>query len=324
MSRSSSNFHGRRTRLPPVLRPKLMPCAPTSGSSYRSSSRSSFALLQGTATYPRSVQGTGAPVVRGKRLGADAVGQHLGVQLPPGQRQDWRVRGGGARACPTHCGGARQDAGRLQQTRARGSNMDRAAGARRAGRLRVAAWRVRRRGFTRCTGRTLERRTSARPLTTHFDLDFPAPDYAPYYCYKHKRTCRPVETAAKFLSRYTTDTCRRIRAFGEVRTNASVTVLHGDTRAVRLMARGRWSARLRRIPGSSITTSSTGTPTSCSAWRSARRGDRRGGDGPAQDRAHAIRRRVERGIRQCHRTARAGRVGAHRGERFPRPLPRYS
>ena len=81
----------------------------------------------------------------------------------------------------------------------------------------------------------LSRAARSARLTTHFDLDFPRkPITAPYYCYKHKRTCRPVETAAKFLSRYTTDTCRRIRAFGGVRTKAAVTVLHGDTRDVRL------------------------------------------------------------------------------------------
>ncbi len=81
----------------------------------------------------------------------------------------------------------------------------------------------------------LSRAARSARLTTHFDLDFPRrPTTEPYYCHKHKRTCRPVETAAKFLSRYTTDTCRRIRDFAGLRTDASVTVLHEDTRTAKL------------------------------------------------------------------------------------------
>ena len=71
--------------------------------------------------------------------------------------------------------------------------------------------------------------------TTHFDLDFPRqPTTGPYHCFKHKRTCRPVEEASKFLTRYTSDTIRRIRAFSSVRTARSVTVLHTDSRTVAL------------------------------------------------------------------------------------------
>jgi hypothetical protein len=75
---------------------------------------------------------------------------------------------------------------------------------------------------------------SAR-LTTHFDLDFPrSPATGPYHCLKHKRECRPVEEAWKFLVRYTTDTVRRLREFAALRRDREVTVLHADARAVRL------------------------------------------------------------------------------------------
>ena len=83
----------------------------------------------------------------------------------------------------------------------------------------------------------LARAARSARLTTHFDLDFPkAPTTEPYRCFKHKRTCRPTEEAAKFLSRYTADTIRRIRAFAAVRSTRTVTVLHDDARTVRLPA----------------------------------------------------------------------------------------
>src|SRR5207253_7418152 len=79
----------------------------------------------------------------------------------------------------------------------------------------------------------LSRAARSARQTTHFDLDFPRePAKTPYYCFKHKKTCRPVETAAKFLSRYTTDTIRRIRAFAAVRTDARMSVVHDDSRTV--------------------------------------------------------------------------------------------
>lgn len=81
----------------------------------------------------------------------------------------------------------------------------------------------------------LSRAARSARLTTHFDLDFPrVPVTAPYYCHKHKRICRPVDEAAKFLARYTLDTVRRVRAFADVRTDHSVAVLHGDSRTVQL------------------------------------------------------------------------------------------
>ncbi len=84
----------------------------------------------------------------------------------------------------------------------------------------------------------LSRAARSARLTTHFDLDFPkAPTTAEYFCHKHKRVCRPVEEAEKFLARYTRDTVRRIREFTEVRTEQSIDVLHDDARTLRLDAK---------------------------------------------------------------------------------------
>jgi hypothetical protein len=81
----------------------------------------------------------------------------------------------------------------------------------------------------------LSRAARSARLTTHFDLDFPrAPVTEPYWCHKHKRTCRPVGEALKFLRRYTLDTIRRVREFAAVRSGAEVSVVHGDARVVEL------------------------------------------------------------------------------------------
>src|SRR6266542_1655737 len=54
--------------------------------------------------------------------------------------------------------------------------------------------------------------------TRHFDLDFPkVPQLEPYWCHKHRRTCRPVEHARPFLRRYTLDTLARIKEFSRLR-----------------------------------------------------------------------------------------------------------
>ena len=46
----------------------------------------------------------------------------------------------------------------------------------------------------------LARAARSARLTTHFDLDFPrTPQLGEYWCHKHRRTCRPVESAGKFL-----------------------------------------------------------------------------------------------------------------------------
>ena len=82
----------------------------------------------------------------------------------------------------------------------------------------------------------LARAARSARLTTHFDLDFPRrPQQGEYWCHKHRRTCRPVESAAKFLSRYLTDTAARIRAFADVRDpRRAALVLHGDARELEL------------------------------------------------------------------------------------------
>jgi DNA methylase len=80
----------------------------------------------------------------------------------------------------------------------------------------------------------LARAARSARRTTHFDLDFPrTPQTEPYWCYKHRRECRPVEGASQFLRRYTLDTLQRIKAFAQVRARGrSAAILHADSRSV--------------------------------------------------------------------------------------------
>jgi len=82
----------------------------------------------------------------------------------------------------------------------------------------------------------LARAARSARRTTHFDLDFPRePQTTPYWCHKHRRECRPVEEARRFLLRYSLDTLARIEEFAAVRSQGSLAeVLHGDARALDL------------------------------------------------------------------------------------------
>jgi DNA modification methylase len=82
----------------------------------------------------------------------------------------------------------------------------------------------------------LARAARSARLTTHFDLEFPrSPQREPYWCHKHRRTCRPVQEANKFLARYLADTLTRLEEFQRVRSRArSAVVIHGDARHVLL------------------------------------------------------------------------------------------
>ena len=93
----------------------------------------------------------------------------------------------------------------------------------------------------------LARAARSARRTTHFDLDFPRePQLEPYWCYKHRRECRPVETAAQFLRRYTLDTLARLKEFSRVRARGrSARVVHGDVRELEL---GRFDGVLTSPP----------------------------------------------------------------------------
>ncbi|HEX5449839.1 MAG TPA: DNA methyltransferase [Gaiellaceae bacterium] len=81
----------------------------------------------------------------------------------------------------------------------------------------------------------LARAARSARATTHFDLDFPKePQLEPYWCFKHRRECRPIDRADHFLRRYTLDTLARLKEFAKVRKARDVNVLHGDAREIDL------------------------------------------------------------------------------------------
>lgn len=82
----------------------------------------------------------------------------------------------------------------------------------------------------------LARAARSARRTTHFDLDFPRePTTEPYWCHKHRRECRPVGEARRFLSRYLLDTLGRVETFAAVRSSDhGAEVVHGDATEIEL------------------------------------------------------------------------------------------
>ena len=83
----------------------------------------------------------------------------------------------------------------------------------------------------------LSRAARSCRLIPHYDLARPKEPLAPgvqYYCRKHKRTCEPICEALKFIKRYSTDTVRRLREFGGLRSIAKMDIIEGDARRIEL------------------------------------------------------------------------------------------
>jgi hypothetical protein len=81
----------------------------------------------------------------------------------------------------------------------------------------------------------LSRAARSARRAAHFDLEAPrVAQTGDYWCHKHRRTCRPVESALGFLRRYTLDTLARIEEFARVRdAGRGADVLQADARTVK-------------------------------------------------------------------------------------------
>jgi len=69
--------------------------------------------------------------------------------------------------------------------------------------------------------------------TTHSDLaTLKEPQLTTYYCYKHKKICKPLFSIKTMLNRYALDTLSRIREFDTLRKPVCHSVITGDSRTV--------------------------------------------------------------------------------------------
>lgn len=69
--------------------------------------------------------------------------------------------------------------------------------------------------------------------TTHSDLaTLKEPQLTTYYCYKHKKICKPLFSIKTMLNRYAFDTLNRIREFNKLRKPVHYSVITGDSRTI--------------------------------------------------------------------------------------------
>ena len=69
--------------------------------------------------------------------------------------------------------------------------------------------------------------------TTHSDLaTLKEPQLTTYYCYKHKKICKPLFSIKYWFARYANDTLSRLQEFKKLKTNASFSVISSDSRTV--------------------------------------------------------------------------------------------
>lgn len=69
--------------------------------------------------------------------------------------------------------------------------------------------------------------------TTHSDLaTLKEPQVTTYYCWKHKKICKPIFSIKTWFDRYATDTIYRLKAFEKIKTKSHFAVLPADSRMV--------------------------------------------------------------------------------------------
>jgi len=81
----------------------------------------------------------------------------------------------------------------------------------------------------------LSRTTRSCRATTHSDLaTLKEPQLTTYYCWKHKKICKPLFSIKYWFNRYANDTLGRLHQFDRLKTNAQFTVLPADSRKVNI------------------------------------------------------------------------------------------
>jgi hypothetical protein len=71
--------------------------------------------------------------------------------------------------------------------------------------------------------------------TTHSDLaTLKEPQVTTYYCWKHKKICKPIYSIKHWFDRYASDTLSRLQEYDRLRTTAYSIVLPADSRIVNI------------------------------------------------------------------------------------------
>ena len=80
----------------------------------------------------------------------------------------------------------------------------------------------------------LSRTARSCRATTHSDLaTLKEPVFKPYYCFKHKKICKPVTSIAGHIKRYTYDVIKRIEKFSKLRKKETYySILWSDSRYI--------------------------------------------------------------------------------------------
>ena len=73
--------------------------------------------------------------------------------------------------------------------------------------------------------------------TTHSDLaTLKEPQVTSYYCFKHKKICKPLFTIKNWFNRYVIDSLNRLKDFNKIKTKAYFATITGDSRTVDIFA----------------------------------------------------------------------------------------
>ena len=185
---------------------------------------------------------------RGERLRrARGRVRHLGLQLPARAREDRRVRPRVAarrvvralgRARPARSPRRRRTYLATGSPRARSPSCSPSASGSTEPRIRIS-------GGSSSPAPPARRGSRATSTST----SRPSPCQGEYFCHKHRRVCRPVEEAEKFLRRYVRDAVPRVQEFADVRS-AAERLRRPRRRAADRPARpGRPRPHLAAVPG---------------------------------------------------------------------------
>ena len=69
--------------------------------------------------------------------------------------------------------------------------------------------------------------------TTHSDLaTLKEPQFVAYYCFKHKKICKPLFSIKYWFTRYADDTISRLKEFSQIKTDSYWATISADSRTV--------------------------------------------------------------------------------------------